>query len=513
MILASCSKDREPLVWTSDYSVPLFYGELGIASILPDTLIHENSDSSIVIKFEGNLFDFDLSEIVTIPDTVIRDSFAVAFPTPIQFAPGQSFINDPQEEVLQLGDVALKYVEIKSGKLKYELKSTIQGSVIYTYQIPSATDWQGNIFSKSVTVQAATSGSLQIVEGEFDLTGYFLDLTGTSGGSFNKVLTNINCKVDPSNTSSVPISSADKILISNEISGIVVQEARGYFGQHSIQTGAKIEDFSVFQKFISGGIEIDDLDVEVVLKNGIGVDVLAKINAFRSIRNGDIIALQNNIIGQLISLTRAMIINGDITPTEYDFSLNDQNSNIIDFLELLPLQLGYDLDLEINPLGNISGYNDFYNADAPMGIFLNAELPLSFIANELVIQDTLTIDISSLEQVNQLTLKFKMENGFPIEANVQLAVLDQNDHIIDRVFSPENIPSGILDQSGKVVDRSLSYNEVTLNAKNLERIRSNGKLILTVKFDTSNGQKVVIYSDNTLKYSVAADANITISTN
>lgn len=511
LFISSCKRDRSPLEWDADYLAPICYGELGIEHLLPDTLLENQLDSSVMLKYEGNLVGLDLGDIVAIPDTTIRDTFSIPLPSVVQFTPGQVFINDPQEEQLQLTGIELKTAKIKSGQLNYELKSSIVGQVIYTYQIPSAKDWQGNIFSKTITVPATTTGNLAVVSGSFDLSGYYLDLTGMSGNGFNKILTNINCKVDPNNSSSVGISGADYIYISNQLAGVIIEEAEGYFGTHQISTGIQYEAFESFSKFISGGVDLASLEIDVLLSNGIGVDAFITINDLISARGNTSVSLQHSVVGELITMARPIKSGTQIIPSEYQFQLNDQNSNVVSFVELLPTQVGYDLDLVINPMGNISGFNDFYYSEAPIGLFLNAEMPLSLAANDLTLQDTLLVDLGADALLNELTLLVEVENGFPLEAQIELAVLDMNNHIAERVLSPNLIPAASLNGSGRVIESVNSNHEIYLSPKNLERLRSNGKLLLTVIFNTPSGQKVTIYQDNRLKFVVKADANIKIS--
>jgi hypothetical protein len=49
----------------------------------------------------------------------------------------------------------------------------------------------------------------------------------------------------------------------------------------------------------------------------------------------------------------------------------------------------------INPLGNISGSNDFLFTDKSLQLKLNAEIPLVFSASSIIIGDTATFDIGN----------------------------------------------------------------------------------------------------------------------
>lgn len=509
--LSSCHKQEKPLTWNADYVIPLVNGSLGMEDLIADSLLSTDIDSSLILVYEGKLLDLSVSEFLALPDTVISDTFQLQFPSPVDLSPGQVFINMPEEQDLQLSGISIANVKILTGILEYELKSSVQGIVIYTYEIPSATDWQGNIFSKTITVPAAVAGGTTIKTGSFSLDGYYLDMQGQSGIGYNKILTNINCKIANSNTSDITVSSADLITIDNEFKDVIIESAEGYFGQHSVSTGLDYAEFGSFSKWISGAIDIDDVEVDLVLKNGIGVDAFIQLNQLLSVGNNGSVSLAHSMVGDLISLPRATRFYDSIAPTIFEANLDPSNSNIDDFLEAIPQSIGYNLDVVINPLGNVSGYNDFYNMNAPMGVYLNASLPLRFIANDLTLEDTLTISIDESSSVNEMVLTIEVENGFPLEANVEIGVLDVNDNVISRIFSPNVISAGTVGSDGKVNASSSSIHEIVVDGIDMGRIQTNGRLLLTVVFNTPGSDHVSIYNSYRLNYKVKADANVKIT--
>ena len=130
--------------WNIEGLAPLAFGELSIYDILSDSLLLSEMDSSVSLNLDLNLFRLDLDSLVAIPDTSLLDTFALPFPFPITASPGQVFINEPEDNTINIGGAELTYVEVKSGSIEYTLKSTIQGKIIYEYQIPSAIDANGN---------------------------------------------------------------------------------------------------------------------------------------------------------------------------------------------------------------------------------------------------------------------------------------------------------------------------------------------------------------------------------
>lgn len=506
LILLSCKKREETIRWNIDVIAPAVNGELSIYDILPDSVLTSDMDSSVSMSLGLNLFRLNLDSLVAIPDTSLLDTFALPFPFPVAVAPGQVFINQPEDNTINIGSAELIYVEIKSGTINYQLKSTIQGKIIYEYQIPVAIDANGNSFSQLVYVAAAEPGMTASTSGSFDLSGYSINLSGSSENSFNIIQTNVNIKVDPTNATDVSASNQDTVYIRNELSNIKIDYAKGYFGNQSYTIGPERASLTAFNNLISGNLNIDQIDVDLELVNGIGADASIAFNSFTASNNNSEIALNHSIIGNNININRANEIGPTIYPYYYTNVLNNSNSNIDLMLELLPDSIGYALSLELNPLGNVSAHNDFISSDAPMELNMDIQLPLSIIANNLTLADTLNIDISDTTGLHSAMLNINLENGFPLEAQIDLILLDQNNMVVSHVLSPTLVPSAAVDGNGVVSANSSSTHQLTLNQKDFNTLIQNKKIVLKIIFNTPiSANHIDIYDYYKLKFNVVAN--------
>lgn len=502
----SCKKREDAIRWNIDGIAPIVYGELSIYNILPDSLLVSEIDSAVSINLNLNLFRLDLDSLVTIPDTSFLDTFALPFPFPVTASPGQVFVNLPEDNNMNFGSAELTHVEIKSGQIHYELKSTIQAKIIYEYQIPVAIDANGNSFSQLVYVSSALPGIAASASGSFDLSGYTINLSGSSGNSFNIIQTNVNIKVDPANAADVSVSDQDTVYISNELSNMKIDYAKGYFGNQSLINGPEKTSLKSFNKLISGNLNINQIDVDLELINGIGADASILFNSLTAANNNSEIALDHAIIGNNININRANEVGPTIYPSYYSTVLNNSNSNIDLMLELLPDSIGYGLALELNPLGNISAHNDFVSSDAPLELNMDIKLPLSIIANNLTLVDTLNIDISDTTGLQSVMLSINLENGFPLEAQIDLILLDNNNMVVSHVLSPALVPSASIDGNGVVSSSSSSIHQLTFNQKDFKTLIQNKKIVLKIIFNTPiSSSHIDIYDYYKLKFNVVAN--------
>ena len=506
LLLFSCKKRENMIRWNIEGIAPVAYGELSIYDILADSLLLSEMDSSVSLNLDLNLFRLDLDSLVAIPDTSLLDTFALPFPFPITASPGQVFINEPEDNTINIGGAELTYVEVKSGSIDYTLKSTIQGNIIYEYQIPSAIDANGNSFSQLVYVSGALPGTTASTSGSFDLSGYSINLSGSSGNSFNIIPTNVNIKVNPTNPTDVSASNLDTVYIANELSNIKVNYAKGYFGNQNFVIGPEKTNLTAFNKLISGSLNIDQVDVDFELINGVGAEASISFNSFIASNNNTEIELNHPIIGNNININRATEVGPVIYPYYFITGLNNSNSNIDLMLELLPDSIEYGLALELNPLGNVSAYNDFISSDAPMELNMDIRLPLRIIANNLTLADTLNIDISDTTGLHSVILNINLENGFPLEAQLDLILLDQNNMVVNHVLSPALVPSASVDGNGIVSAISPSTHQLTLNQKDFNTLIQNKKIVLKIIFNTpTTSDHINIYDYYKFKFNVIAN--------
>ncbi|MCT4581912.1 MAG: hypothetical protein N4A35_10875 [Flavobacteriales bacterium] len=497
----SCKKERSPLSWNTDIVAPVFYGDLSITDLLADSVIQSNPDQSIQLNFSTNIYQLNFDSLVKLPDTTIENAYTIPFSAGINCAPGQTFVSEPENISLNINDVELTQVKIKGGTLHYTISSNISGDVIYDYSIANATNSFGESFIKTVTVPAANNSS-SLLTGSFSLAGYTIDLTGTNQNTYNTLSTLIQIKLSENHNGNLTITNQDSVLITNTISNLQIEYAEGYFGNQLTTIANNKNELQQMQNIIGGSVDLAQVDIDLEIINGIGADAKFSIGNLNSMSSTANIPLSHAIIGSENHLNRAQKNGNDITPFVFSTNLNSNNSNIEQWIENLPDSILYSLDLELNPLGNISGHHDFIRYDAPFEINMGIDMPLSFIANELILVDTITINTAHLEQVIKGKLLFEIENGFPLEATLSL----KNNANNIELFSNNIIESGIVNNSGIVEQSTTSNCEVILNEAAIELLKQDHQLILHLTFDSPDGYSPLnIYDFYRIKFKSIAD--------
>ncbi|HET6991640.1 MAG TPA: hypothetical protein VFJ43_09970, partial [Bacteroidia bacterium] len=305
--------------------------------------------------------------------------------------------------------------------------------------------------------------------------------------------------------------------VTNTISGIKPYYIRGYFGNQTIQVGPEETGFSLFHKIQSGSIGLDSLKMSIDVDNYVGMDSRLTINRVWShnTRTGQIVNLNNSVIGTPINVNRGVLTGSwlPVIPSSYNFTFDNSNSNAKALVENLPDQLGYDVTLITNPLGNVSGNNDFLFTDYGINATLNVEMPLNLFADQLVIADTVVPNFSSVKNQDNIlkgTLNLYAANSFPFDASLDVYFLDVNGNVTGSVVAqPNTINSGPVTMSGGYlvsVGFSNSQIRIPLTETETQAMFHSAKIVFVSKFDTnSNPVYAKIFASNRLDINLSAD--------
>jgi hypothetical protein len=201
-------------------------------------------------------------------------------------------------------------------------------------------------------------------------------------------------------------------------------------------------------------------------------------------------------------------------PSNAYFPLTKNNSNIKDLIENIPNKMEYQLRVNMNPLGNISGSNDFIYTDKLLNGFLEMRVPLSFVASNLTLTSVLNFNISSGDNrnLNNGILTLFADNGFPFDAGIQLYTLNDAGAITDSLVGTNNtIFQAPVNAQLKVTGKRLTKLTIPVNREKMTLLYNTKKVKFKVRFNTSSQpQYIKIYDNYTLDIKLTGDFNYTL---
>lgn len=426
--------------------------------------------------------------------------------------PAQTVLSSEETIVYNFGQAQLKRTVIRGGKVSFRVVSTIEEEMKVVYQIPYST-LNGVPFNKTFTVPAAPPGGSSEKIVEYDIANYDIDLRGkdpTIKDTVNSFYNILDVSIDSSGIER-NISLDDSVFIYVGLIDLEPEYAEGYFGNEVFEAGPETVDFEFFKE-LQGGIDFEDININLVLENGLGMEgrVDLKQLTARNTKKGTTVALTGAGVSGPHILTPATY--PPLTPTQNVINLNSSNSNIKPFVELLPDKLDYHFSIVTSPNGNVNNYRDFVANESELAIRMEVDMPVSLKADALTMSDTFAFNLEGTknqENILEGKLNIVADNGFPFEIELQLFLLDDNGNVLDSLVgqTQNRILAGDADVNNRITQVKRSVIVADIPNDKMGTLRNTRKVMVRAKLDTpkTNANYWKIYTDYTLKICLTGD--------
>ena len=435
---------------------------------------------------------------ITISDIGITNATAIF--------PEQQLTETLKEHSFDMGGAQIKEIGIKSGTVTIYVLSTLpNGKMIYN--IPSLKKNGLSFTSGEMLIPEANNTELTAFE--FNFQGYVLDLTGQNGrlggDTINTIYTEAYTFIDSTGELET-INYTDSFYSYVEFD-VTAEYAKGYLGQDTIEFGPETKELTLFNKINADIFDLEKADLKIKFENFIGADAEIEINDFSTSNlNTTVLAgvdqNGNTIIGHNYTIDRASL-SGNGLP------INQSITEIIidadEMLEILPDKINTQATFYINPNGQATS-DDFLYPDYPIKASMNMEIPLSFIAKNLTLIDTTEISISNQEDLEIDQLFITIKNGLPLDANLKLVLLDNQNLVIDTLLPGTTILAASTDANNLV--SQISTTTIQMDYTNFNNVK---KLISIASFNsTPINEFISIYNNYTIDITLSAKFKKTI---
>lgn len=508
LTLVACKKEKTN--WDTAWEAPLVHGRLTINDMIPVDYTTTNTDGYLSLIIHEPVFAFSLDTLIQLPDTTVEEKTAIGVPS-IEVTP--SFIQpSTYDQELELGDIKLKRVIIRSGKVETKMVSTWPGKTSLTLLMPNVTNSEGS-FGHIYYIDAGSIEDPSYDTATFDMTDYDMDLRGIDETAFNSLGINVIVQSNEE-TSNYIVTSADTNIIGFTFKDMIPKYAMGYFGKYTFSDTMSLA-LPPMKKIVAGSLDLDSIDLMLTVKNGFNLIAQAKISKLTGLntRTDNLVDLDFPQKNTTLNIDPASGGLYDYVPSEYPLAINNINSNMLDFLENLSDSILVGYEMKINPFGNVTGGSDEFFPDSKMELFLDGEFPMNIGADNLTIQDTLDIDWENPDNIdpNEATIVVSYENGFPMGALSKFYLLDESESVIDSIIGSGPILSGIYAEESFETTATAGQVTFTLNREQLSSLDLATGLILRIAFDSHESEKVKIPADAFFDFKVRSNLNISIS--
>jgi len=453
----------------------------------------------------GNILNFDIDGTtsavlidtsdqvivtVTVRDMKVHSATAIF--------PAQNIIEIGDTSAMEnVGDLRITRAKARSGTINIRVVSTVEDTMYFEYFVPDGTKDGEPLFIEEKINPAPVGGSIEKVF-QYSVDGYEFDLTGQPAvNHYNAFYSELTSRID-STGRVVNLSLEDSILIYVQLSEFLPEYIEGYLGHTEAEFGPTSAPIDLFKHFESGTLEFEEVGVSLGVSNGNGVpfDVeLLNLSAENTSTSNEVDIDFSGLPNPLSILGAADLS----TPWEESWQLQ-ATSSLNNALNIYPDQLNVALRVVSNPAQDSNGLNQFAVDTNTLDAYLDLDIPLSLIANDLVLSDTLPLSVGGIERLESIqggTFYLVGKNGFPLEAELTVAFLSPDGQELVVSEFDGSMPALSTNQQS-----ALSW---TFDKEAFDQIRLANRAIVKAKLNTlSTTQHQRIYSDQILDLTLSA---------
>ena len=453
---------------------------------LLDNLNIEASNGTVPINYSDALVTK-----ISITDIQIMEATA--------YFPDQLLHQEIVEQSFDIGSARLTELGIKDGSVSIIASSSLPDTVSVIYKIPSLTK---NEIPFETLVKIPPNINTEPTNLFFDFSGYKMNLTGKDGRVGGDTINTIYSEMYIYLDSTGELETIDQIDSFNlyNVYNIVPEYAKGYIGQDTFAINSQAKPISIFNNISAGRVEFDEVKLNVMINNNVGANAILQFNELNTDNTNDNLPPVNvnldddgnNVINYPYLIDRATISNDVISPSYTEIQIEAS-----DMIEIFPNQANIGATIILNPDGP-QNLEDFIYIDKPITASINATIPLSFISENITLNKTTQLEFDNNREIEELFIT--IENGFPIDAVIDIISLDNYNNTIDTILKNFNIISANTDNNNYVI----SSNTNTIKISNSDFFDID-QIKIVASFSTSSITEYVdIYSYYNVKVNLSA---------
>lgn len=452
-------KDLSIQGWHPEVALPLINADFKVQDILnkfeTGGYIRTDEDGLLSLVYTGEIVSVNGRDLYDIPDLLFS------------FLDKTTTLEFPFEE----GEKIMK-INLSSGSLFYEVKSSEKGDVQVILKIPAAI--KDGISLQDTLVLPFDEKSSQEKVGYISLEGYTLDLTQTGG---KNELEMIYEAINLGNNQPVILDT-----FSGKLMDLAFKFIDGNFGGKSLGEYLDTIKLDVFNNWVQGSIFLEEPSVQIDIKNTFGFPLTAKFTNF----SADNYQSSRDLEGEIIS--EGIECNFPGVPKEGNeesssYLIHSANSNLQNFLAISPKRISYGFSLYGESRADFSQSKYFVTDTSKLKINLDLEIPLHGRIENVFLVDTFNFEMKQRKRVESADFKLLVENSFPNDAEVQVFFTNASYEKIDSLLTPlKNVfSSAIVDENGFVITPTIEETNIPFSTERYKRLFEVEKILVRVK--------------------------------
>lgn len=513
-MLQSCFKKEEfdfDKIAAFDYdpniAVPLIHSKLTLRDILNDYdtnhLFVEDGSNFLYLIYNSTIFSQRADELISISDQSVNSNFNFS-PGAIPTGDSASFTYNSNYTFANSHGERYDSIRVKSGIMNFNISANVNHNSRIYITLPTAKK-NGIPFSKTI-IYTYTGSPVNITQA-FDLTGYTLSFNSGNQIPVQYKFTSYG----DGNTDNSPYN----IAMGEAFQSIKYNVIFGYLGQHNFSINQDSVLIEIFKNNVWGSMHFEDPKLHLYANNGYGFPISVSFDLLEAgspVNPPFVVPVTSSLItGPWVIGYPNFAQLGQMVQTVK--TLDKNNSNFDDAVNISPRWITYHINASSNASGNPLTDQNFVVDTSRFAMDVEVELPLHGTAWDFRLQDTLDVSFGDdIDKAEWIKFKINTDNGFPIDARVQIYFVDSLYNKLDSLLSPfEQIifaaPIGS-PPDYRVTSSNHKYVETTIYKARLTNLKNTYKMLVYSKLATiNNGASTVkIYSDYSIDVKLGVQA-------
>lgn len=293
-------------------------------------------------------------------------------------------------------------------------------------------------------------------------------------------------------------------------SNLIFSYLEGYWGYSEYDLTRDTIEIDINQTDLDGGVTIKNPQVTMQIANSWGFPTRGSIKYLSFIgRDGKEYPLKSKELEKgYVDFDYPSFAKGEIGQTKYtEVYMDETNSNIAEIFNAQPTRLIY----QVNGISNANQdptITGFITDNSTIRLGVRVELVLEGAAKNFGAEQTLDLDFGSYADVDsadiqEVEFKLVSENTTPITSDVQIYFRDENQRIVDSLFTggPRSImESAPVDANGVSQGVKRTETFIPMSKDRFDHIRKTRSADLKTFFTTANGgtQFVKLLANNSV---------------
>lgn len=495
--------------WRPELAIPLVNTSLTLENVIlaKDTLgiIHTNPNTGVLqVEYDGEVETQLGNAVVQIPNHNFNETINGIVVPPIDSIQLTQNIGT----TMNLGGtVEIDSTILKQGSLAMTFSSDFQHRIKVRATYHGFKDPQGNTLIQNFNIPPSDGNTPTVRSVITDLTNYHIDFT-ENGTTVNSIPIEMQLTVIrvPGN----PSSPTDELRLNGSFSNADFSDFYGYVGQLDQDLEKDTILINVFRNFKNGSFFLTDPILDINITSSYGLPAELRFDELKS-RNPD-----NNPIEIDFNLPQNPIPLGNNSGpgvSTTNIELNNSTSNIAPIVSSLLKEIAYDAKVVMNPNGATS--RNYIADTSGIKLHVNLELPFSGYASGFNLADTIDFNFENTDDIENGLIRVRSENGFPIEAKMQIVFVDEFYSPLDSLYPNGKevvIPPSITNNAGRTIQNSFSTLDQDIGQERLAKLKTAKFALIQAELATPNAptDTTSFYPEYKLKMAVGLKAKIKI---